>query len=253
MTDFSTLKSVTFEYDTLVLPPPHAHRYTLKVQKDATGNATARLTLEYYGRGEISKEEIMEEGYTPDDDYEWKGALPAVWVKAMEDKLRKANWVKNPKATGGPALSIRVSTATQAEVRYPDQIRPWEIFIQEVIQAIFEIGGKEAPLHISIVLDHKSPKSHNIDIEFSFAQRTVTIHPSGEKSRTIPWDKGQKLMKYIYAIDYLPEQALEKLPKSHGSYISPGDGFWYDLSPEKEPNKGNTERIKRLLELLGEL
>ncbi|MDZ7607381.1 MAG: hypothetical protein U5K79_17755 [Cyclobacteriaceae bacterium] len=128
---------------------------------------------------------------------------------------------------------------------WPADKRQWETFAQELIQAIFELGKKEAPLKIQFLNIENIQRAYVI--EYRFAERTVGISASEKPQKPMDWYEGQRLLKYIFLFDYLPEDAIDK-PKKQGNYISPGDGLWYDLSNESQ--KGDSEKLQRLVETL---
>ena len=242
---------ITFEYNTGPIPAPFCHRYKIIILKKSNNEYQVDLNLEYYGREEITEEEIVEEGFSLDDDYSWSGNLPLVWGQEIEKKLSSANWKKKPtRREDGSDFIIRLLQDKKSEVLQPASSRIWEIFIQEIIQAIFELSKKEAPLQISFLSGSSSNQSKKIDFTFSFANRAVLLDSSQKDEKSIDWEEGQKLLKYIFNYDYLPENSLAKIPKKQSNYISPGDGFWYELKPFEHANEDSANQINRLIETL---
>ena len=78
--------NVKISYQTLQLPPPFAFAYTLDLifQED---RLDISYELEFMNRDQISLEEIEEEGYSEDDDFNWKGSLGKVWVDNLQNDL----------------------------------------------------------------------------------------------------------------------------------------------------------------------
>ncbi|MDZ7607380.1 MAG: hypothetical protein U5K79_17750 [Cyclobacteriaceae bacterium] len=91
ITSYSKLE---IHFDTESLPPPFSHRYKLAIEKSGEGSLNADLVLEYYGREELSDEDILDEGFTDNDNYLWNGKLPLIWTNVIDDKLRVSNWKK---------------------------------------------------------------------------------------------------------------------------------------------------------------
>ena len=88
------------------------------------------------------------------------------------------------------------------------------------------------------------------EFEFSFANREFKVESSQKGRISKNWNEGQKLLKYIFAFDYLPEEASNKMPTKTGYYLDPGDGFWYDMTPGRQNSKAITGQLEKLIETL---
>jgi len=244
MSTITSFRKLEIHFDTKSLPPPFSHRYKLSFEK-LGDSLSADLNLEYYGREELSDEEIMDEGFSENDDFQWKGMLPAIWTQVVIDKLQATNWKKKADDHQDTDFFLRIRHTEGSEMLWPADNKHWQTFAQELIQAIFELGKKEAPLNIQFLNIETVTRSYSI--EYKFAERTVGISTSEMDQKPMDWHEGQRLLKYIFSFDYLPEDAIDK-PKKPGNYISPGDGSWYDLS-----NAGKTsdsEKSQRLAETM---
>lgn len=251
MKQLETNSIITFEYNTGPIPPPFCHKYKIAVSKSDHDKYQITLNLEYYDRDEITEEEIFDEGFTLDDDYKWNGELPLVWGQEIENKVKSTNRKKKPSRSKDESeFIIRVVQDNQSEILQPASSRIWEIFIQEIIQAVFELSKKEAPLQISFISGSSKNQNQKIDFTFSFANRSVLRDSSQKGKKAIDWLEGQNLLKYIFAIDYLPENSFEKIPSADSNYISPGDGMWYDLAPTANSREDDITQINRLIETL---
>lgn len=246
-----SFSKLIFEYNTGPIPPPFCHKYKIVITKDDTGNYQIDLSMIYYDREEITEEDIFEEGFFLDDDYNWKGKLPGVWGLEIRKKLGSTNWKKKKShRADGSEFLIKIFHDRQSEVLQPADDRIWEIFVHEIIQAIYEFSEKEAPLKISFLSRISADEQLNIDYTFSFAERVVLIDSPQSGKNSMNWEEGQKFLKYIFSIDYLPENSLDKISGKQGSYISPGDGFWYELAANENTNKEAIDRINKLIETL---
>ncbi len=244
MSAISSFNKLEIHFDTKILPPPFSHRYKLAIEKSGDNNLGVDLNLEYYGREELSDEDILVEGFSESDNYQWKGKLPPIWTTVIDNKLQSSNWKK--KADGQDSeLFLRIGHSQGAEMMWPADKKQWETFAQELIQAIFELGKKEAPLKIEFLNIENVQRFYNI--EYKFAERAVLLEAAEKHQKPMDWHEGQRLLKYIFSFDYLPEDAIDK-PKKQGNYISPGDGLWYDLSHSVQ--KGDSEKLERLVETL---
>ncbi len=265
MKHIESFSKLIFEYNTGPIPPPFCNKYKIVVSKDDTDNYQIDLGIIYYDREGLTEEEIVEEGFFLNDDYNWKGKFPDAWGLEIEKKLKNSNWrkKKSPRE-GGSEFKIKIFHDRQSEVLHPADSRVWEIFIHEIIQVIYEISKKEAPLKISFSSGSSAGEKLNIDYTFSFAERAVLIDSSQNGKKSLPrlptgqagrqagmdWEEGQKLLKYIFSFDYLPENCFDKITKKQGSYISPGDGFWYELAANENAKEEAIDRIDRLIETL---
>ncbi|HWV33270.1 MAG TPA: hypothetical protein VN038_26610, partial [Dyadobacter sp.] len=63
-----------------VVPAPFAHFYTLKMDIQSAEDLRVDFDIVYNDREELTEDEIFDEGFSTDDDYKWKGSLPAVWI-----------------------------------------------------------------------------------------------------------------------------------------------------------------------------
>jgi hypothetical protein len=228
MSKYHSFNKLKINFDTSDSPPPWCHRFEMDFMPTGRG-LSASVRLEYYGRSELSEEEIFDEGFSSNDDFEWSGELPAVWASALRAKLSKTNWTKQPGIHQGGMMTLKLSDKGSSELLYPANVRNWEVFAEEMMQAMFELGGKEAPLSISFVQVGVKKEASELKLLFRFSSRTIELTYKTGKLLAIEWPEGQKLLKHIFMTDFLPDDALDKLPTEPGSYISPGDGWWYQM------------------------
>jgi len=245
-----SFENLKIQYNTGQIPPPFCYTYSLEVSFLEKENFEANFKIEYYDREEITEEEIYEEGFSLDDDFSWDGALPAVWGNEIIKKLKSTNWKKKPSSNyDGSEFVIKLLKQNQSEVLQPAKTYIWEIFIQEIIQAIFELDKREAPLQISFISKNAKGSSKQVDFEYSFARRHITIKTQKNLQKSMDWEEGQKQLKYIFGIDFLPENGIDKMPGKIGHYLSPGDGLWYELK-SKESSGEEASKAERLIELM---
>ena len=224
--------SLEIHFQTLELPPPFSHTYDIKLDLSAD-LPQAEFDIQYTHRQALSEEEILEEGFTPEDDFQWKGTIPKTWKYAILDQLRSSKKLFDaPPPHAQQVLSLTIRYEDGELVRgIPSSQEPWIYFSQEIIQAIYELGEKEMPLEI-IYLEINGQEKLQIKIRPSFSQRKVNV--TGKQQGKVQkseheWQHLKPLLEAVYLPDYDSEQASEKEPKKSGSYISPGDGLWYTL------------------------
>ncbi len=251
------IDSLEIHFQTLELPPPFSHTYDIKVDLSAD-IPQAEFDIQYTDRQVLSEEEILEEGLTPEDNFQWKGTIPKTWKYAILDQLRESNKLFDaspPHAQQVLSLTIRYEDGELVR-GIPNNQETWIYFSQEIIQAIYELGEKEMPLEI-IYLEINDQDKLQITIRPSFSQRKVNVtgkqHDKVKKSEH-EWQRLKPLLESVYLPDYDAEQASLKEPRKTGNYISPGDGHWYKLGKavtnpgeKKDAVGAMQQRIKALL------
>lgn len=217
-----TYRNVTFQFEAGQLPPPFCYRYTLIIKKDKD-NFEVEFAIDYYDRQEISEEEILAEGFSMEDDFYWKGKLPNAWNEVIIQQFQELD--KSAKGNKGH-LSIYTEDENGDTINLihnnPEML---EYFLQELIQGIYELNGKQEPLLIKAV-DQQGNATVNYNLTISFLDRNATLKKNKEQI-TIPWSNTKKIMEQIFGLDYDPFNAGKKLPKQKGFFIDPGEGLWY--------------------------
>lgn len=226
-------------YETLTLPPPYAYAYGIQLKWEKR-TADVELTWKYTDRDELSEEEVLEEGFTPDDDFHWQGQLPSVWVPVL-NTLIDATELLPASATHGTLLTVAVAdTQGNTSSGTPNNLQQWEYQLQELVQAVYEASQREHPLRIRYI-DQRPSNATSITIEASFLhRRLVSTLRQGSKTTTqeVPWHELQTLLPVLYLPDYDIEQSVATQPRKPGRYIDPGDGRWYPLERAvKNPGK----------------
>ncbi len=224
-TSTSTINGLVIEYDSGIVPPPYSHVFRLLLNwKD--GNLSTELDLHYTDREDLSKEEILDEGFTENDDYSYRGRLNPIWTKPVTGQLAAAKWTGKAIDEGGLTVAV-LENGKAGPVRVPADQEGWQLLAQDLIQAIYETSKKEAPLTIKYrEITHESTKDCAVTVKFS--DREV-LFESDEESRMINWEYAVQLLKLIFTPDYHYELAREEPGKKRGAYIECGDGFWHEL------------------------
>ncbi|MBD2701987.1 hypothetical protein IC229_15160 [Spirosoma sp. BT702] len=219
------------------LPAPYAYFYTLSLTSAGASGLQVELAITYPDREDIDDDELIAEGFTRDDDFSWSGQLPKVWletVAALVTKTRLRPLNEDELGEDDDFWEITVDTQGKEQQKgAPANADQWQYLVQELIQAAYEVIGREHPFHLTY-LDLNSRRSDTkLDLTASFVDRNVRIVSNlngQERSKTMPWATLQKLMGQVYEHDYDPEEALLKRPKRDGQWLNLGGEEWYDIS-----------------------
>lgn len=205
--------NIVISYQTQHLPPPYA--FATVLQFDLGDQCRATVQQEYLERDQLDEQEILAEGFSENDDFQWDGTIGNAWMKVLST-LPSYTYVSEPHEDH----YIHVAIDGQP-MGYPKDIQSASILVQELIQAVFEASGKEAPLDIQI---HQ--KDSISSLEWRFADSIFLVD---EKPKY--WEAGRALMESIYSIDY-EDIKSSKNPKGEMA-IQFGDGMWYPIGSKK--------------------
>jgi hypothetical protein len=224
-TSKSALSGLVLEYDSGIVPPPYSHVFRLALDWEK-GNLEVKLDLHYTEREDLSEQEILDEGFTTNDDYSYKGQLNVVWIKPVQELFIKTRWTNKDIEDGGITLTP-IEKGKDEGLKIPSNQEEWQLMAQDLIQAIYETVKKELPLQVHFrKVDNEKMTDCSLTVHFS--NREVIFEMSGEQ-RTIHWEYAIQLMKMVFTPDYHYELAKEEPGTKRGYYIECGDGFWHEL------------------------
>lgn len=231
--DLHNFKQIIADFQTLLTPPPYSHEYQFIVQPQGE-QLKVQYQLIYTERDTLTEEEILEEGFTLNDDYIWEGILPAVWQQALIKMLKQTTKIKSKTASNYSNMITLQIQMPEEEIHegIPDNLEAWEYFLQEFTQAVFELSQKERPLEIHYLEVLASGQILSIAIKPSFSIRQLKVEVSDNRkkqSKMHTWDQLKPLLKAIYLPDYDESKAKAQQPSKPGQYIDPGEGRWYEL------------------------
>ncbi|KAA9356715.1 hypothetical protein [Larkinella humicola] len=247
-------KMIEIRYQTaLVVPPPYAHFFTILLHPTSDGRLSINLTMTYTDREELDEEEITGEGFTTTDDYQWSGHLSAVWEQTVGDLARKVQL----KAFDEEKLSdnqdyflVTIDTHAQgSQSGTPSHRSEWQFLSQELIQAVYEVSGKEKPFEATY-LEIESGSRTEAHLTASFAGREVrleTRRANQTQTKTLPWKELKALMEVFFAVDYNSEEALLDAPRKPGRYLNLGTPEWYETSTAIIGDEGAVGKLRKLL------
>ena len=234
--------SLEISFITPDAPPPYSYGYRLLANVKEDG-IDIDFVLTYTDRDQVDEEEVLAEGFTLNDDFSFKGSLPASWKGNLLSRLKHTSWT-----TGGQEKYFLYFKLFGQEMKkpiegYPSDFETWDYFLQEMVQGIFEAGKKERPLEVVYKEITKDRGTQTIVLFGSFLRREATLTMVGENHQEsakaeLPWKSLRKTLKAIYLPDYDLDLAQPQEPKKPGKYLNPGDGLWYELGKAiTNPNK----------------
>lgn len=224
---------ISIEFYTPDLPAPHAFslQLTAEDQKEAT---EITFSLSYLDRETCTPEELEEDGYTDNDNIQWKGKLGKDWGMILFDPLtyRELSVEENNHFMH---VTFQDKKGGKQEGFSSDPRLAY--IIQELHQAILEATEKELPL--SIRLKELKPDAPILDISIlgSFLEREAFIikhSTKKDKKQAINWSQLKDFMETIYTVDFDPDQALNEKQIQKGMYIEVGEGMWFQIEEEQK-------------------
>ena len=206
----------------------------------------AEYKIAYLGREDLSDEELALEGFTRDDDFNWSGKIDASW-KSIVLSLMDVQSPDHEQLTDFSQTELKIVTQehnSETEMIFYD-FEELEYKIQEVVQALFETSGREAPLKL-FFRDVASKQKDNYEVTVAFANRTCLINKNGQSHKQLKWKEGKYLMSLIYQPDYLLDTVK---PKKPGFYLSFDQDNWYSTTDIEESEKltGFGQEIQKYL------
>lgn len=239
------MKKITIEFKTLDVPAPFAHDYELKLVIDK--NIDASYYINYKGREDLTEEEILEEGYTIDDDFEWAGKIDTSWknqlLSLIDTKPQGKDVVPNEFTQTEFTISVNSDGKISKSVHYDDENLSYQV--QEIVQALFETSKREFPLQINFLLKERG-KKEEFKVVLSFASRSCEISQKGKIHKKLSWEDGSSFMSLVYQPDYLLDLAKTK---KDDLYISFEDNAWFSVA-DIEENERLSGFKKALLKFL---
>ena len=121
---------------------PHSVTFFRLELNWSDGTLRAKLDLHYTDREELSEEEILDEGFTPSDDYQYDGSLNPVWVKSIEELLQETRYASQVHGEGEITVATKEHTKT-SPAKSPTNQEAWQLLAQDLIQAIYETAKKK--------------------------------------------------------------------------------------------------------------
>lgn len=218
---------IEIDFDSGSIPPPFSHTFRLKISFEKNFLNT-QLDLEYTHREELTDEEILDEGFPLDGNYNYVGELHNAWEKPLKSLYLTSKWSnKKLDEDEGGVRVLAKDLHGKITRTVPLNQEEWQYLAQEIIQAIYETSKKEAPLIINFLkIDNDKTLEISLTMKFSIRKALATI--DGQE-KELNWEKTKELLSYVFLPDYDYDKAREGKPSKRGIYIDCGDGFWHEF------------------------
>lgn len=200
--------NIEISFQTQGVPAPFAFAVVMRLSLERQA-VLMDFDLQYLDRDDLTDEEIIAEGYTLDDDFEWKGEIGENWIEPLQTLLQ-SDFQVDP-------LEEHYLHLQQdgKDLGFPSSGN--EVVVQELMQAALEGGKREEPLTLS----YRS-KSDSGTVVWEFQHRKVYLNDSH-----LPWDKALELMKIAYQVDY---EEMKAKKKAFVESISLDAVHWYPMT-----------------------
>lgn len=253
----SSFQSLEIRYQTaLVVPPPYAHFFTIKLQSVGNKQLPVEMVMTYTDREELDEEEITGEGFTSEDDYQWAGNLPAVWQQTIDSLVRKTRlkpFDEEKLSDNEDYFLVTIEKQDEDSLSGTPSLRSdWQFLSQELIQAVYEVSGKEKPFEVTYVEIDGGTRSE-ASLQASFSRREVRLENRRNnqvQAKVLPWKELKTLMEAFYGVEYNTEEALPNLPRKTGHYLNLGSPEWYEINTSILGDEGALSALRKTLNRL---
>ncbi len=220
------------------IPAPFAHAIEINGNFDQDLELSFELT--YLDREDMTEDELMDEGFTANDDFTWKGTLPKVWSDVVLGSLKSAN-VLNIKSLEPHQDFWQVDF--EGKSFYPKNTDAFKYLIEELQQAVYEKAGREAALKLTY-LKNQSGENVEVFVSASFIERKLqlvrtNIIDGSSETKVLVWDELNYILKNTFSGEFEADFAHSKKPSHKGLFLNAGDELWYEVGKSLliQPNK----------------
>ena len=137
----NNIKQIQIKFETAdIMPPPFSHQVILTMNfEENTINTVFDIAYTY--RDELTDEEILEEGFTGEEDLAWAGEISNAWQKPIFELLSHTPEKPNQKALNEEQNFFELAIDGKVYGNPKNQDR-WEFLLQELMQAAYETDRK---------------------------------------------------------------------------------------------------------------
>ncbi|MDZ7935735.1 MAG: hypothetical protein U5M51_12405 [Emticicia sp.] len=220
------------------IPAPFAH--AIEINGSFEQDLELSFELTYLDRDDMTEDELMDEGFTSNDDFTWKGTLPKIWSDVVFGSLKSANelFIKSLE----PHQDFWQVDFDDKSF-YPKNTDAFKYLIEELQQAVYEKAGREAPLNLTFL---KNQSGENIEtaVSASFIERKLQLVHTNlidgtSETKVLAWDELNFILKNTFSGEFEAEFAHSKKPLHKGLFLNAGDELWYEVGKSLliQPNK----------------
>jgi len=222
---------VIVSYQTLQFPPPYSFAYTLDMKID-DDQVKINFQQEYLNRDTLTEEEIINEGFTNDDDFKWQGKLGKVWADYLS-KVFDGVSLQDVSNDDNLYIHMAIGNGRPGMVIDTDY---WDYKLHELVQAIYEAGKRENKMHLEFMLIEGKNKNP-LKLAASFENRKVRI----DHDQSMTWENFRVVMNLVFNVEY--EEKSTKNPDTPGLWVDfEGAGDYYQI-----PGKSVRDELANLL------
>jgi hypothetical protein len=237
----NNIKQIQIKFETAdIIPPPFSNQVILSLDFQANLIKTT-LDLAYTYRDELTDEEILEEGFTGDEDLAWAGELAGVWKEPILSLLSKTPEKPNQKALDEEQNFLELSIDGKI-LGTPKNQEAWEYLLQELMQACLETYGKESPFRLIFKKIEQNKSFTQFDLILHYSTRTIEAYTEiyqEKQKRSLLWEEATDLIGHVFIGEFVPDKAQKNEPKNAGKFLWIGDGLWYECTKSLKNPNGN--------------
>jgi hypothetical protein len=200
-------------------PPPYAYAIEIETKPFSNG-LQASFEINYLEREVLTIDEIIDEGFTENDDFKLRVNLPNAWLDALDAIYSKSTFHKKETLEDHEEYF-------EISGQFPENTEEWKLFLEQMQQAILEKAEREAPLFIEIIrINHDGKNVYEFNA--SFVDRTFTVTKNKEP-KSLTWKQLNSFLEDIFVAEIKYEKAKTESPQKEGIYLQFGDGMWLEL------------------------
>jgi hypothetical protein len=230
------MASYTIYYNTSIdVPAPYCYEVQMGIENESD-TLKIDFKMQYTHRDELDDEEIINEGFSLDDDFSWQGTVDQVWATELDNLLSRTDKRHIPTDED---IIVKETNRSFAPHNYKD----WNFLLQDLIQAVFETSGKEKPWEMDIIVIEKDKKDIQ-KMKVLFSKREVDF--SFGSNINMDWQRSKKFMEQIYLGEFDETKASDRKPNRDGIYLSFDETNWYQLGVAITGPNGNKSYVNKL-------
>jgi len=233
------------------LPPPFAYQYEIKGESQPNDAWKIEIDYQYLFRDELEENEILNEGFSLEENIKAEAKLAGNWNQTLETSLKMLEFAEENSAKQLDAPEIWVTLEYDGKKTEGSPVEPdeWIYLAEELIQAVYEQTGREKKLIIQIMKLIEGHKTIKNTLEVSFARREAllkTDHSKLQVTKNQNWEEVKTLLTKIYLPDYDYDRIEKGKPKRDGIYIQFGDQAWFKFYKGVNNPGRNRDVLKEL-------